>query len=115
MPSSPIGVLMRSMSSVRGLSMGGLVCGPRMLRGIGAPWPPGFGAILQVGGARPRANPDGGTPQQTDIAGREGIGLAHRPQRDVVRRPFADAANRAQPRDRFLDGALRLEQGRILQ
>src|SRR5262245_31876261 len=112
--SSPIGVLIRSMSrvsnSARGLVMrGSLVRGPQMLRGIGAPRPPGLRPVLQDRRRRPRPDADRSSAQQADVAGRECIGLAYGAQRDVVRRPFADAADRAQPLDRFLDRALRLE------
>ena len=82
---------------------------PEMLRGIGAPGPPGLGAILQFGRARPRAVARGAA-QQADVAGRKGIGLPHGAQRDVMRRPFADAADRPQPRHGFLDAGQRLEQ-----
>src|SRR5216683_5584971 len=123
MASSPIGVAMRSMRSESGSAMKRLLddrprCGvgsPKMLRGIGAPGAPWLGAAVELGGAGAGAGAPGGAAQQADIAGRKGVGLAHGTERDVMRRPFADAANVAQPRDRVLDGGERLEEMGIRQ
>ena len=88
---------------------------PEMLRSIGAPGTPGLGAAVQLGRTRTCAVLPRGAAQEADVARREGIGLAHCAQRDVLRRPFADAADGAQPRHRLLDRAQRLEQKRIGQ
>ena len=53
---------------------------------------PGSAACRRVGGAA----------QQADVAGGKGVGLAHGAQRDVLRRPLADAPDRAQPRHGLL-------------
>src|SRR5262245_19894638 len=69
---------------------------PEMLRRIGAPGTPGFGAAFEFRRARARAVVRGAA-QQADIAGGKSIGLAHSAKRDVMRRPFADALDGPQP------------------
>ena len=71
---------------------------PQMLRGVGAPRPPGLGAGEQLGRGRPRAVDRGERAQQADVGGGKGVGLAQRAQRDVLRRPFADRRGSARSR-----------------
>ena len=86
---------------------------PEMLRRIGPPGPPGLGPAQQPGGRRPRARPPGRAPQQPRVAGRKGVALAQRAQGDVLRGPFAHAADRPEPRDRLLDRPQRAEEVRV--
>ena len=45
----------------------------------------------------------GDRAQEPEIGGGKRVGLAQLPKRDVLRRPFADAADGAQPFQRFSD------------
>src|SRR5258708_39215789 len=120
MANSPIGVSSLSMSRRSVSAMNRLACDwggrgvrrPEMLRGIGAPRTPRLGTVEQIGRRRPRAV-DRRAAQQADIGSGKGVGLAQGAQRDVMRRPLADAADRAQPRDRLVDRAERAEELRV--
>ena len=83
---------------------------PEVLGRIGAPRPPGLGAPEQVRGRRPRARGAASRPGAARRRWPEGVGLAQRAQRDVLRRPLADAADGAQAGDRLLDGPERAEE-----
>ena len=59
-----------------------------MLRGVGTPWPPWFGAFQQLrGGGAPAINIRQGASQPY-IRGGEGIRLTQLTQGDVLRRPL---------------------------
>src|SRR4051812_10502143 len=102
MMSSPRGgILARSIRKCRGSAMltllrisahPGVEC-PEMLGGVSAPGPPRLGAPQEIGGRRPRAVTTRGASQQADVTGGKGIALAQRTQRDVLRRPFANAGD----------------------
>ncbi len=83
-----------------------------MQGGVGAPWPPRFGAGEQRGGGRPALRRRH-RAQQADIRGGECVGLVQRPHGDILRGPFADARQRAQPRDHLIQSASGLEQARV--
>ncbi len=51
--------------------------------------------------------------QQPNIRSRKSIGLTQLPERNVLRRPFADAADRTQPFDRLVEVAISVEHMRI--
>src|SRR6185312_6468346 len=108
--SSPSGVAVRSTNQRASSAMEQLpvnevggVGRPQMLRRIGAPGPPRLGTPDEIGRRRPLAVDQRGAAQQADIGSGKGVGLAQRAQRDVLRRPFADAADGAQPLHRLLD------------
>ena len=56
----------------------------------------------------------GGPAQQTDVTGRERVRVPERSQRDVVRRPVADALDRPQPRHRRVERRIRCQHPRIV-
>ena len=84
-----------------------------MLRGVGTPRAPAFGALEHLRGAGPFRGAVGETPQERGIGGGESIGLAHGAQGDVVGRPVAHPGDGAESRHRVLDRALGLEQARV--
>ncbi len=57
----------------------------------------------------------GQSAQQTDIGGRKRVRLAQLAQRDILRRPFPDASDRAQAAHGVLKPAGRVEEVRIGQ
>ena len=57
--------------------------------------------------------PAGHGAHETDVGGRKGVRLAQLTQSDVLRRPFADAADRAQPFYRIIESASRIEEMRV--
>ena len=55
----------------------------------------------------------GDRAQKPEIGGGKRVGLAQLPKRDVLRRPFADAADGAQPFHRVVEPAIRIKHMRI--
>src|SRR6266545_8103178 len=81
-----------------------------MLRSVSAPRSPAMRARLKLRGSRSRAVGLGGAAQETNVASGERIWIAQRTQGNVVRRPFADPADRAEPSHGVLDGIEPLKQ-----
>ena len=55
----------------------------------------------------------GDRAQEPEIGGGKRVGLAQLPERDVLRRPLADAADGAQPFHRIIEPAICIEHMRI--
>src|SRR5579872_3123546 len=94
---SPIGVGARSMRKrcVSGMKSSRIRC-PKMLGGIGAPRPPRLRALEERRRRRPHAIGLARPAKQPDIACRESVGFAEDAERDVLRRPLADAGDAAE-------------------
>src|ERR1700759_1461425 len=84
-----------------------------MLRGVGAPRSPGVGAVEELRAGMLAAFAAGDGAQKPEIGGRKGVGLAQLPERDVLRRPFADPADGAKPFHRIVKPAIAVKQMRI--
>ena len=79
--------------------------GPQVLRGISAPGAPRFGTRQQLDRIRMYARLVGQGAREAGVGGRKGIGLTHTSEGDVFRRPFADARQCPQVRDRVFETA----------
>ena len=87
------------------------VMGPEMLRGIGAPGPPVFGARKQRLGREPAiAVCDRRAAQQTDIAFRKRVGVAKRAERPILCGPWSPSRQSQHARDSKLIVAGRFEE-----
>src|SRR6478672_4588326 len=84
-----------------------------MLRGVSPPRSPSVGAVKKLGRGMLTAFAAGDRAQEPEIGGGKRVGLAQLPKRDVLRRPFADAADSAQPFHRVVEPAIRIKHTRI--
>src|SRR6185312_8222149 len=91
----------------------GNFCGvgsPQMLRRVGAPGSPGFGATKQTFWSSGCAVKFGGAAKQADVGCGECVHFADGAKRDIFRGPLADSRDVAEKRDGLFDGAEGAEQ-----
>src|ERR1700728_2096755 len=86
---------------------------PQVLGGVSSPRTPSISAIKQLGRGSLASFPTGKGAHEADIGCRKGVGLAQLPQSNVLRRPFADAADRPQSLYRLIETAAGVEEMRV--
>ena len=84
-----------------------------MLRRVRAPWSPTLGARQKALRSRRASVYEPSTAKHAGVGHGKRVRLTQRTHRDVLRRSFVNAADRAESRDRLVNRSCRTKQVRI--